>query len=159
MKIRYCLFCEKELRGRADKKFCDTQCRSSYHNTHKSLHEQIIHKTNSALRKNRSLLAHFCPEGKTTVRKEVLKQLGYNFTAFTHIFPFRTGTCFFCYDYGFLPVLEKGIEKMVIVKGVHGHPHPTSLAQTLYKIIENIPPLLTPFSSKNKSPRLTFVPL
>ncbi|WP_345007641.1 hypothetical protein [Snuella lapsa] len=115
MKIKYCLACKKELKGRCDKKFCDTQCRSTYHNTNRPFHELSIQKINSDLRRNRSLLAHFCPSGKSTVEKEVLARLGYKFELFTHIFPFSTGTYFFCYEYGYLPVLENGTEKMLIV--------------------------------------------
>ena len=115
MKPRFCLACKKELKGRTDKKFCDAQCRSAYHNTSRPSHELSIQRINSDLRRNRSLLAHFCPSGKSTVDKEVLSNLGYRFDIFTHIFPFTTGTYFFCYEYGYLPILEKGTEKMLIV--------------------------------------------
>lgn len=113
--MKFCLSCSKELIGRTDKKFCDTQCRSTYHNTNRPIHEISIQKVNSALRKNRTLLAHFCPSGKSTVEKDVLLKLGYRFELFTHIFPFKSGTYFFCYEFGYLPIKENGIEKMLIV--------------------------------------------
>ncbi|WP_142785934.1 hypothetical protein [Changchengzhania lutea] len=116
MNTLYCLTCGKELKGRSDKKFCDTQCRSSFHNTNRAPHEVTIQNINSALRRNRSLMAHFCPSGKSTVDKYVLIKLGFKFDLFTHIFPFSSGTYFFCYDYGFLPIKDKGTEKMVIVQ-------------------------------------------
>lgn len=116
MKMQYCLSCKKKLRGRSDKKFCDTQCRSTFHNTNKAPHELEIQNINSLLRSNRSLMAHFCPSGKSTVDKEVLTKLGFKFQLFTHVFPFSTGTYFFCYDYGYLPILDKGVEKLVIVQ-------------------------------------------
>jgi hypothetical protein len=87
-----------------------------HHNKNKPMHELVIQKTNSTLRRNRSLLAHFCPSGKSTVRKDVLMQSGYQFEVFTHIFPFTKGTYYFCYDYGFLPIKDKGIQKMLIVQ-------------------------------------------
>ena len=116
MQLRYCLSCNKELKGRTDKKFCDTQCRSMYHNMNRPMHEITIQKINSGLRRNRTLLAHFCPSGKSTVRKDVLVELGYRFELFTHLFPFKKGTYYFCYDYGFLPIEDKGIKKMLIVQ-------------------------------------------
>lgn len=117
MQTMFCLSCNKELVGRTDKKFCDTQCRSTYHNKNKPLHEIDIQKTNSALRKNRSLLAHFCPSGRSTVRKDVLLQSGYRFDLFTNVFPIKSGIYYLCYDYGFLPIVDdKGIEKMLIVQ-------------------------------------------
>lgn len=115
MKVQFCLACNKELKGRSDKKFCDMQCRSTYHNANRPSHELSIQRINSDLRRNRSLLAHFCPSGKSTVDKGVLAKLGYKFELFTHIFPFTTGTYFFCYEYGYLPLVEKDIEKMLIV--------------------------------------------
>lgn len=117
MKMKFCLSCQKELLGRTDKKFCDAQCRSTYHNTNRPLHEITIQKTNSALRRNRSILSHFSPSGKTTVKKEVLLKSGYSFEIFTHLFSFKSGTYYFCYDYGFLPVKDdNGVEKMLIVQ-------------------------------------------
>ncbi|MCH7785106.1 MAG: hypothetical protein IIB06_06770 [Bacteroidetes bacterium] len=116
MQIRYCLSCNKELLGRTDKKFCDTQCRSTHHNKNRPFHEITIQKANSGLRRNRTLLAHFCPSGKSTVRKDVLVELDYRFELFTYLFPFKKGTYYFCYDYGFLPIEEKGIKKMLIVQ-------------------------------------------
>lgn len=116
MNTRYCLACNRELKGRSDKKFCDTQCRSTFHNTNKAPHELEIQSINSLLRRNRSLMSHFCPSGKSTVEKDVLMKLGFKFELFTHIFPFSSGTYFFCYDYGYLPIKDKGIEKVVIVQ-------------------------------------------
>ncbi|SFW50263.1 hypothetical protein [Cellulophaga fucicola] len=115
MKMKFCLSCSKELVGRSDKKFCDTECRSTYHNTNRPLHEISIQKINSALRKNRSLLAHFCPSGKSTVKKEVLIKQGYRIDLFTHMYPFKTGAYFFCYEFGYLPIKENGVDKMLIV--------------------------------------------
>ena len=91
MKMKFCLSCSKELVGRTDKKFCDAQCRSTYHNQNRPQHEITIQKINSILRRNRSLLAHFCPSGKSTVRKDVLLQSGYSLELFTHIYPLFFG--------------------------------------------------------------------
>ena len=116
MKTIQCLYCRNNLVGRSDKKFCDAQCRSSYHNQHKAKHEIVIARTNSELRKNRSILAHFCPSGKATVRKEVLATLEYNFKYYTHTYAVQNGLYYFCYDYGYRPIKERGIDKMLIVQ-------------------------------------------
>lgn len=115
MKIRFCISCGKELKGRSDKKFCDVQCKSVHHNTNRPFHERSIQKINSSLRHNRSLLSRFCPGGKSTVEKQVLEKQGFRFDLFTHVYPFTKGTYYFCYEYGYLPVIEKGIQKMIIV--------------------------------------------
>ena len=113
---KVCLACGETINGRSDKKFCDAHCRNMYHNNHKPDHEQHIQTCNASLRKNRRLLAQFCPGGKTTVKKAVLANLGYSFHHFTNIFPFSTGVYYFCYDYGYLPIIEKGEDKMLIVQ-------------------------------------------
>ncbi len=89
MQIRYCLSCQKELKGRSDKKFCDAQCRSIFHNKNRPPHELTIHKINSSLRKNRMLLAHFCPSGKSTVRKKFSNFWVLNLTCLRISFPFQ----------------------------------------------------------------------
>ncbi|TNJ42476.1 hypothetical protein KFZ70_14995 [Tamlana fucoidanivorans] len=116
MELTLCLACNKPLKGRSDKKFCDAQCRSIYHNKNRAPHEMQMQEINKILRKNRGLLAQFCPSGKSTVKKSVLHQLGFSFIYFTDMFPFKTGTYFFCYDYGYLPIQEKGQDKLLIIQ-------------------------------------------
>ena len=116
MKINFCLSCNSKLIGRSDKKFCDAQCRSTYHNQNKPVHEMLIQQTNSILRKNRGILAHYCPQGKATVRKEVLEKSGYQFEYFTNIFHISNGIYYFCYEYGFRPIFERSIPKLLIVQ-------------------------------------------
>lgn len=116
MKVRFCISCGKELKGRSDKKFCDVQCKSLYHNTNRPFHEHSMQKINSGLRHNRSLLARFCPGEKSTVEKKVLEKQDFRFDLFTHIYPFSKGTYYFCYEYGYLPILEKGIPNILIVR-------------------------------------------
>src|SRR5688500_3761700 len=49
-----CLQCNRALRGRSDKKFCDAYCRNVHHNGQKK-HVNISHqKINGILKKNRS---------------------------------------------------------------------------------------------------------
>ena len=51
------------------------------------------------------------------MKKEVLLKSGYSFEIFTHLFSFKSGTYYFCYDYGFLLVKDdNGVEKMLIVQ-------------------------------------------
>lgn len=114
---KICLECGKELRGRADKKFCDTNCKAAYNNRNKSLGEEMIRHTNIVLRHNRRILRTLCPEGKSTVRKSVLEQMGYRFKFFTDIYrSSKGGVYYLCYDYGFTAIKEGTKEKAVIIK-------------------------------------------
>jgi hypothetical protein len=103
MEDRYCLDCEETLNGRADKKFCSDQCRNSYNNRINSDNNNFMRNVNNILRKNRRILADLTPNGKSTMPREKVAELGYNFTYHTHIYVTRKETTYyFCYEYGFL---------------------------------------------------------
>lgn len=113
---RLCLKCGDKLIGRSDKKFCSIQCKSEYNNKRKSETEKAISETNRILRKNRTILKKLSPTGKTTVRKEVLDELGFNYKYFTTYFKTRKEQLyFFSYEYGFSPIIQKGVKRAVIV--------------------------------------------
>lgn len=113
MENRKCMECKKEFVGRSDKKFCTDQCRSLFNNRRKNEDEKLIIKVNAVLRKNRSILKKINPNGSSTIKKEFLNQLGFNFKYFTNIYRTSAGSeYFFCYDHGFM-ILEH--EKVLLV--------------------------------------------
>ncbi len=110
-----CLYCDEPIKGRNDKKFCNSQCRSAYHNQNKDSTENEIRAINKQLRANRNALKTTCPQGKATVRKEFLKSLGMDFRFLTHSWKSKGGNLYyFCYDYGYTPSVEK--TKVVIIQ-------------------------------------------
>jgi len=111
-----CMKCGKPLSGRTDKKFCDAYCRNAYNNQHKSIDEQFISLVNSRIRHNRRILKTLSPEGKATIRKEVLDQMGYDYRYFSGIFKTKANLYYLVYDYAFSPIFEKGVEKALIVR-------------------------------------------
>ena len=109
-----CLHCDEKLIGRVDKRFCDDQCRNAWHNSNPKHSEAFVKKINKILRKNRSIMRFSSPEGKTTVRKDFLLDLGFNFKYITNIYTTKNKNNYnFCYDYGYL-LLEDA--KVLIVK-------------------------------------------
>ena len=111
---RLCLDCNTPVKGRADKKFCDDQCRNNYNNKLKIEDSSVVKQINSVLKKNRSILQKLNPEGKLKISKEKLLRHGFNFTYFTHIYETYKGSVyFFCYEYGYLK-LEN--EEVLLVK-------------------------------------------
>ncbi len=112
-----CKECGKPLQGRLDKKFCDTYCRNTYNNKIKRRNEEYIQQINSALRKNRKILKTLSPVGKSTVRKEVMEAMGYDFSLFSSLYQAPKGALYYlCYDYGFSPIVDpRGIPKAVII--------------------------------------------
>ena len=109
-----CENCGTTFKGRTDKRFCCDQCRNSFNNRIRREHEQRIVGINRILRRNRSILRKFNPEGKTTIRKEYLEKLEFNFKYHTHTATTKLGnTYIYCYEYGYL-LLEDGIKVLIV---------------------------------------------
>lgn len=107
---RLCLDCEKALKGRTDKKFCDDLCRNNYNNHLNSEELSPLKKINSILKKNRLILAKLNPEGKAKIAKKNLLVSGFNFDYHTHIHQTKNGHSYtFCYEYGYLILNEEDI--------------------------------------------------
>jgi hypothetical protein len=103
-----CIECNKPVRGRADKKFCDDLCRNSYNNKLNSDTNGYVRNINNILRKNRRILEETLPateEMVKTTRPKMLER-GFQFKYFTHTYSNKKGNIYyFCYEYGYL-VLE-----------------------------------------------------
>ena len=110
-----CLYCNESFIGRIDKKYCTPQCKSAYHNQECTSTEAYIRKVNKQLRANRSAMHKACPQGKATVRKDFLRNLGMDFKHLTHSWKSKGGNLYyFCYDYGYTPSIEP--DKVMIIQ-------------------------------------------
>ncbi|MBV6644275.1 MAG: hypothetical protein KI790_02435 [Cyclobacteriaceae bacterium] len=113
----FCLHCKKPLTGRSDKKFCDSHCRNTFNNQNKSKDEAYIQAVNARIRKNRRILKTLSPEGKATVRKDILDQMKYDFRYFSGIYKSKQLVYYLVYDYAFAPTTDQnGVEKAIIVQ-------------------------------------------
>lgn len=107
IETKTCLLCEKPLKGRSDKKFCDDYCRAAYNNDLKSAANNNIRNVNNALGKNRRILDSLLPEGEQMVKanRDKLLHLGFQFKYMTHTYTNQKGNVYhFCYEYGYLPL-------------------------------------------------------
>ncbi len=111
-----CRDCGKPLLGRIDKRFCDAYCRNAYNNQNKAKDERSIQEINRRIRANRRILKILCPQGKATVRKEVLEKMGYDFRQFTGLFKSSSTLYYPVYDYAFAPVMEGKNKKVLAVQ-------------------------------------------
>lgn len=103
-KFRYCLYCQKPLEGRADKKYCDHYCKSAlqYQRDSESP-ERFYNVVDNHLRLNRKILKQYNKAGKVTVRTKVLLDSGFNPKFFTHYWKTKNDDVYlFVYEYGFL---------------------------------------------------------
>lgn len=111
---RLCLDCKAVLNGRADKKFCDDQCRTNYNNHLRAEDNSFLNEINRILKKNRDILRAKTPEGKAKVKRDALVRKGFDFNFHTHTYATQKGQVyFFCYEYGYLP-LEN--DELLLVK-------------------------------------------
>lgn len=100
---KYCSYCDKQIQGRSDKKFCNDWCRSAYHYEINRTISTVVHSINLSLRRNRKILQSFLPatlEGIEVERDRVLVY-GFNFMYFTHMKVINEITYHFCYDLGY----------------------------------------------------------
>ncbi|MEM1119047.1 MAG: hypothetical protein AAGJ18_01275 [Bacteroidota bacterium] len=102
-----CLVCNEEFNGRADKKYCSPNCRSTAHNHLNRDAINFVRNINNILGKNRRILSILNPDGKAKVHKDKLLAEGFNFSYFTNIYRTQKGnTYYFCYDYGYLALSD-----------------------------------------------------
>ncbi|MCB9304932.1 MAG: hypothetical protein H6566_30240 [Lewinellaceae bacterium] len=100
---KICIECGEEITGRADKRFCSDNCRSSYNNRLNSDGTNFIRNINNILRKNRRILAELNPSGKARVHRDKLLERGFKFSYFTNEFVTKSGNTYrYCYDQGYL---------------------------------------------------------
>lgn len=104
-----CRACDKPIRGRTDKKYCDDYCRNNFNNRERAKTNQAVRAINLALAKNRRIMEGLILEGEemVTTTRERLLQKGFVFEYTTHTHTGKSGSRYcFCYDHAYLP-LEK----------------------------------------------------
>ena len=101
---RKCLACQKTLRGRMDKKFCDDYCRNNYNNQQRAADSQYDKSIIAILKKNKQILASLLKEEEMvkTTRERLLTK-GFQFKYHTHHYENKKGNIYvFCFEYGYL---------------------------------------------------------
>jgi len=94
-----CMECGRPFSGRSDKKFCDEQCRSAYHNTVRREELKCVNQTNRILLKNRKILCELMNAGIDSLSLLKLTESGFNHNYITS-FDIKNGsTVLFCYEF------------------------------------------------------------
>ncbi|GAB5475720.1 MAG: hypothetical protein Mars2KO_38190 [Maribacter sp.] len=116
MSTKKCPICSSSVKGRTDKIFCSTKCKSIDQYEKRQKTEAFYFKVERQLRTNRKILRKFNKSGFTTIRKSKLIEDGFNPKFFTHYWKNQKGDVYlFVYEYGFLTKNESGKEKYVLV--------------------------------------------
>lgn len=109
-----CIFCNRTIKGRSDKKFCDDNCRSRYnYGAGRRNSSYMITHINHTLKRNRRILHKLISAGYTKVGKAVLLNDGFDFEHHTSIINKSNNTFYWCYDLGYQIIAEDNI---VLVK-------------------------------------------
>ncbi|PCJ94022.1 MAG: hypothetical protein COA50_12735 [Flavobacteriaceae bacterium] len=111
-----CPVCDALIKGRSDKKFCSTKCKSIEQYENRQETEAFYLKVDRQLKINRKLLKKHNKSGFTTIRQSQLLSKGFNPNFFTHYWKNKKGDVYlFVYEFGFLSHKNNGKEKYVLV--------------------------------------------
>lgn len=103
MKKNYCLECGEEIKGRADKKYCDDSCRNNHNNKLNSDGNNLVRNVNNILRKNRRTLKSILKrEEHINISMQKLVDQQFNFKYYTNVLNTKNNTTYFyCYEFGY----------------------------------------------------------
>ncbi|MCB0734533.1 MAG: hypothetical protein KDC76_08130 [Bacteroidetes bacterium] len=105
--MNVCVTCGNELKGRADKRFCDNTCKNQFHNHHPkpSIGRAAFNRINQKLQRNYSILSSIMSTSQRFIAQGDLSRLGFDFSYHTQSEETSDGPpCYFCYDVGYIPV-------------------------------------------------------
>ncbi|MEQ9404747.1 MAG: hypothetical protein RIM99_14235 [Cyclobacteriaceae bacterium] len=113
MKNRKCEECANLIFGRADKKFCDDNCRNAFNNRINAPATNFVRNVNNTLGKNRRILVDLNPHGEAKIHRDKLLKKGFDFEYYTSSHTTKSGDTYrFCYDQGYL-ITEGGTVLLV----------------------------------------------
>jgi hypothetical protein len=134
MTVKNCLACDRPIKGRTDKKFCDDSCRNNYNNRLYSYSIPVVRNINNILRKNRRILEDLLSgvEKKVlVVERQKLVEKGFQFEYFTEQYlPHKKEQYYYCYDYGYRSIDS---EKVLAVKDTRKKNFPNETKQVVVK--------------------------
>lgn len=125
--------CDRPIKGRSDKKFCDDSCRNTYNNRLYCYSIPVVRNINNILRRNRRILEDLLSGGEKkmlVVERKKLIEKGFHFEYITEqIQPDKNKEYYYCYDYGYRSIDN---DKVVAVKDTRKKYKPSSKQQSSY---------------------------
>lgn len=87
MNQKLCKICKNKLKGRSDKLFCSSKCKSYYHFKLKEVTKNATFEIDAILHRNRSILLEILGKQKTQLKilRLVLDKKKFNYKYHTHI--------------------------------------------------------------------------
>jgi hypothetical protein len=112
MENNTCLHCNKPLKGRSDKKYCNHLCRNEFNNLRIRAYARdvSVKRINGILQQNREILSRIIQkESALTVETSVLISYGFHFNFHTHTVQAKEKMKVFCYDLGYMKKNEREV--------------------------------------------------
>ena len=72
---KLCENCNKTIRGRSDKKFCNDYCRNAFNNNLNSPANNLVRRTNILLSKNRRILEALFTESEKIIKIKITESM------------------------------------------------------------------------------------
>ena len=112
---KQCLSCEAAIIGRADKRFCSTECKNAYNNKIKKASRSEVKEIISYLLRNREILATFMGDSaKETLDRLLLTRAGFRWEYHTSTYLNKEGkTYHLVFDYAWM---EFSDQKILIIR-------------------------------------------
>jgi len=95
---RNCKECGHNLKGRSDKKFCDSNCRSAYNNRNHQLRNNVTRTTIKILKRNRQILWTNYTQGYADIKLTALIAQGFKTEYLTRQTILNTKLLSWCFD-------------------------------------------------------------
>lgn len=100
-----CKICKIEIKGRSDKMFCSTKCRSTYHNKLKAATLSVTDRVDKILHRNRSILLELVGKNvkKKTITKADLDRKRFSYSYCTGVYTNAQGKMYYnVYDFAYM---------------------------------------------------------
>lgn len=112
-----CIVCEKEMKGRSDKKFCSIQCKNHYHRDLRQGMRPIVKEVDKILHRNYAILTELRRERKEVklmIPKLELEKRGFKFNYYTGSYlNAQKKTYYYVYDFQWM---EFSTQQVMILK-------------------------------------------
>lgn len=117
--MKLCLNCNKLLEGRKDKKFCNTHCKTEFHNSKRALFvtQFVPAIIREALKRNYIILLRHLKKGQLVINAEHLLEEGFQESFFTHQWKSSSDQQFqFVYDIGYHKTLKNNTKVYLVIR-------------------------------------------
>lgn len=105
--MRLCMYCQRQVNGRSDKKYCCDACRYAARNKRKKQSNSRKIQVFDRLQKNERVLKNLFEIGIKSVSKIQLKKAGFDFRFYTSTLQNKSGCYIFIFEMGYREILSK----------------------------------------------------